>query len=300
MKPLATLLRVIRHLMPGRRREPPTPSPTPAPRQRGVTPGPLGTGSWVFVSHSNKDFQAVRSVRNALEERGHFPLLFFLKCVSDGTELESLLRREIEARDFFLLCESENARASRFVQEEVKFIRSLGNKIYETVDLDADWKDQLTKIDALSRRATVFLSYSSMDSGLAEQIASALEARDFRVLDLHHDRRPGGTWHADLEGQIREALDNGFVVILLSQSAVSQEESYQWREVHVAIHLAAGYGGDRTRVVPVVLNDYASVIRRSEQLGLSEFSALDLSAYEPADQASKLSDVLLQLAREAQ
>jgi TIR domain len=147
----------------------------------------MGVGSWIFVSHSNKDFHAVRMLRNALEERGHFPLLFFLKSVSDEAELDSLLRREIEARDFFLLCDSENARSSRYVQEEVGFIKSLGTKVYETVDVSADWDLQLAKIEELSRRATVFLSFVGEDSGVAEQIAAGLEARDFKVLNLHPD-----------------------------------------------------------------------------------------------------------------
>ena len=98
-------------------------------------------------------------MRNALEERGHFPLLFFLRCLTDESELESLLQREIEARDFFLLCNSENAAASRFVAEEVDYIKSLAGKIYETVDLDSNWEAQIEAIHALSRRATVSSSH---------------------------------------------------------------------------------------------------------------------------------------------
>lgn len=45
----------------------------------------LTKGGWIFLSHSNKDFDKVRCVRNALEEREFRPLMFFLKCVDDDS-----------------------------------------------------------------------------------------------------------------------------------------------------------------------------------------------------------------------
>jgi hypothetical protein len=41
------------------------------------------SGAWIFVSHSHRDLEKVREIRNELERRGHNPLLFFLKCLSD-------------------------------------------------------------------------------------------------------------------------------------------------------------------------------------------------------------------------
>ena len=42
-----------------------------------------------FISHSNKDFEPVREVRHWLAQRGHQPLLFFLKCLeSEDTRSE--------------------------------------------------------------------------------------------------------------------------------------------------------------------------------------------------------------------
>lgn len=34
---------------------------------------------WVFLSHSNKDYEKVRIVRNILEEHGFRPLMFFFE-----------------------------------------------------------------------------------------------------------------------------------------------------------------------------------------------------------------------------
>lgn len=90
---------------------------------------------WVFISHSTKDFDKVRIVRNALEEEGFRPILFYLKCISDDEEINSLLKREIDARNRFILCDSVNAQESKYVQSEVEYIRSK-NRMYEIIDLN--------------------------------------------------------------------------------------------------------------------------------------------------------------------
>ena len=48
-------------------------------------------GAWIFVSHSTRDWDKVRHIRNSLEKRGHKPLLFFLKCLRDEPELDERL-----------------------------------------------------------------------------------------------------------------------------------------------------------------------------------------------------------------
>ena len=42
---------------------------------------------WIFVSHSTKDFEKVRKLRNMMEEIGMRPLLFYLKCLKDKPEV---------------------------------------------------------------------------------------------------------------------------------------------------------------------------------------------------------------------
>ena len=78
--------------------------------------------AWIFVSHSVKDLKSVRKVRNALEDRGANPILFFLKQRVEDEMLRSFLVREIEARNFFILCDSKNAREFEFVQFEVTYV----------------------------------------------------------------------------------------------------------------------------------------------------------------------------------
>ena len=66
----------------------------------------IGEGFWVFVSHSTKDFEKERLVRNALEDSGFRPILFYLKCMENEDEINELLKREIDARRRFILCDS--------------------------------------------------------------------------------------------------------------------------------------------------------------------------------------------------
>jgi TIR domain len=95
-------------------------------------------GAWIFVSHSLKDWNKVRNIRNILEEKGHKPLLFFLKCLNDDSEIDDLIKREIEARNWFILCESENTKKSKWVNAEIEFIKGLEGKVYEIIDLEKD------------------------------------------------------------------------------------------------------------------------------------------------------------------
>ena len=90
---------------------------------------------WVFLSHSNKDYEQVRLLRNMMEEKGLRPLMFFLKCLESDPEIFELIKREIDVRPRFFLCDSKNAQNSVWVQREVDYIKSK-NRQYITVDLN--------------------------------------------------------------------------------------------------------------------------------------------------------------------
>ena len=91
---------------------------------------------WVFLSHSNKDYEKVCKVRNMLEQQGYRPLVFFLNCLNDDDEIDLLIKREIDSRQKFILCNSVNARNSKWVQKEVDYIKRK-NRLWEKVDIDA-------------------------------------------------------------------------------------------------------------------------------------------------------------------
>jgi len=208
-------------------------------------------GAWIFLSHSTKDWQEVRRVRNLLEEKGHRPLVFFLKCLSDHSELDELLRREIEARSWFLLCDSENARNAPWVQAEVAYIKELEGKYYEQINLNDVIESQIERIDRLCKRVTVFLSYSRTDEPDARRIQEALVRHDYSVWN---DTRvaAGGNWMQETDRAIDQAVDRGFVLVLLSPNCVRSQ--FTWHEIQYALDKStkATHGAN---VVPIMLHD---------------------------------------------
>ena len=212
--------------------------------------------SWVFISHSTKDFEIVRLIRNALEKMGRRPILFYLKCLSKKEEVNSLLKREIDVRPRFILCDSKNARASEYVQEEVNYIQSK-QRMYETIDLsqvDLDnpniEQEILDLIKPFHRRTSVFLSYSRNDQSIASQLKKQLNREGFDVwdADFYLDRMPGTStgqdWNTLIKTSIRATLDKGYFIALLGERL----SDYTIDEVKCA------YKMDPSRIFPVTIS----------------------------------------------
>lgn len=249
------------------------------------TPNAEPPGAWVFVSHSNRDIVAVRAVRDELERMGHQPLLFFLKCINDHDELDELIKREIDARNFFLLCDSAAARGSDWVRQEVAYIQSLPNRIWHTVNLEADPKEQLRAIRELSRQATVFLSYARIDWHLVAPLHDALVAAEYCVWGNEGSYTSVESW----QGQIREALSkallDGFVLLFLSPDSLAS--AWCRREILTALQLAAEQRYGSSRIIPVIPpGDPVSLDSLPEELRFMEF--LDLSGLAPSQAGVRL------------
>lgn len=248
-------------------------------------------GAWIFLSHSHKDLEKVRRIRNALEVKGHNPLLFFLKCLSDDSELDDLIRREIEARTWFILCDSPNSRTSRWVQEEVEIIKSLEGKVYVEIDLDKDLDIQVERVTALSKRATVFISYSRADVGVAEALRAALREHDFRVLVDVVDVAPGEDWRGAMARAINEAVQKGFFLLLLSPEAL-ESEFVRW-EVKYGFDRQARSG--RSNIIPIIVRDRDATWQALSPSGMDHLMALryfDLTVGELAERIAALVTLL--------
>lgn len=70
-----------------------------------------------------------------LEDYGMRPIMFFLKCLNEEKEIDNLIKREIDCRTRFILCDSPNARKSLWVQKEVEYIKNKGKDI-EVINLN--------------------------------------------------------------------------------------------------------------------------------------------------------------------
>ncbi len=215
-------------------------------------------GAWIFVSHSLKDWNKVRKIRDELEEKGHKPLLFFLKCLQDDSEVDNLIKREIEARNWFVLCDSPNARESKWVKSEVDFIKSLPDKVYKVIDLDGDTETLADIIESLSKRITVFLSYSHNDTQMAKDVAAKLEKSDYRVLMDLNLITPAGRWSQQVLAGIDQAIKEGFVLLLISDNSI--KAPFVLAEVEYAFKkcVAGQYGNN---IIPIFITDPNATIQ---------------------------------------
>jgi hypothetical protein len=206
-------------------------------------------GAWIFLSHSTKDFVKVSGLRNELENKGHRPLMFFLKCLDDDCEVDDLLKREIKARTWFILCHSVNSRSSRWVQSEVAYVKSLSDKVYQEIDLEQPLSAQISTVEPLLRRATVFISNAATDRAIAATLTTALRASDFGVFsDL--DLSPSLPWDAIVRSQFEAAINRGFVLLLITPAFIRSPWGIE--EARVALT----WGAERQRganVIPVYI-----------------------------------------------
>ena len=177
----------------------------------------LSDDVWVFLSHSHNDYDKVIQIRNLLEKRKFKPLMFFLKCLEDDTEIDSLIKREIDCRYRFILCDSTNAKASKWVQEEVRYIKEEKNRFYETINLD---EMSIEKIDEKLREfeqrslVTILSQQTNMDKAL--KIAKDISNYSFRI--KYGDISNIIAKKDVLTKTIKKCADTGIVLLMCNNS----------------------------------------------------------------------------------
>jgi hypothetical protein len=202
--------------------------------------------TYVFLSHSHYDFDKVCRLRNLLEEEGFKPLMFFLKAFENPKfepMLKPILKEEIDKRERFILCRSENSRKSEWVRFEEEYVKSK-NIPYEVIDLDADENVQLEAIQFYRRRVSglVYISYPRSQRPLARVLSYKLQVEgfttwfDYRSLIDNNFQEP--TFKA-----IDKAAEEGYVLYLVDGNRYGE---WQRRELHYALQKSA-------LVIPVIV-----------------------------------------------
>jgi len=163
--------------------------------------------------------------------------------------LPELINDEILARNWFVLCESENARNSSWVQQEQAIVMNMDNIVKETIDLEQDIESQYYKLDRICKRATIFISNAPQDSEIADQIRTKLIQNDYSVWTDEIDIAVGHNWSEEIHSAIDKAVQRGFVLVLLSPASLTS----QWckSEIEYALQLASKSG--ITNIIPVVI-----------------------------------------------
>lgn len=175
---------------------------------------------WIFLSHSNKDFAKVRMIRNYLEERSCRPLMFYLKCLSNDDEIDGLIKREIDCRTRFIICESENSQGSKWVQSEVKYIKSQ-QRAYETIDLSQTDEQIKAQLDELVKSTQIFLAYSRRDDEIVRSVYSHIRKYDIKCMGVDPDFISGKNFQEAFSNDIDLAREFGFVVFFASRNSMS-------------------------------------------------------------------------------
>lgn len=202
-------------------------------------------GGYIFLSHSHNDIEKVREIRNNLENEGFEPLCFYLKCLDDDSEIEDLIKREIDAREWFVFINSENARKSKWVTLEREYITRTDSKKIITVDLE-DEQSVSDAIHKISHNLRIFISYSAKDESLARRIKNRFQIKDYLVFFAPDSIPAGSDFVAVIANAIVDASKDGAVIVLLTPNSIQSE--WVQREIGFASH----NGG---KIIPVLVDD---------------------------------------------
>lgn len=220
---------------------------------------------WIFLSHSYEDYDRVRCVRNMLEEYGMRPIMFFLKCLSEEKEIDSLIKREIDCRTRFILCDSPNARKSEWVQKEVEYIKGQGKGI-EVVNLNESDDKIREKLFSYKRKNNLYISYVRKYTVLARQIAQRLHKYDFNTF-VDVDSICGGmSFKNQIMQALEQAVEHGKLIALLG----SEKAGWTLKEIEYVIKSDP----NNDIIIPVYLTKESKDLYGEK---LKDYKGIDLS-----------------------
>lgn len=185
----------------------------------------LNGGCWIFLSHSSHDIEKVRMVRNEFERLGYNPLAFHLKCLSTDTEegryeLDSLIKCEIDAREWFVFCESPAAAKSPYVRDEHAYIIKSGKDKVWTIDMTADIDLILDKVRTICADIEVFVAYARCDKAIIRPLVNALVKKDYSVWTPEDNLELGQMWSKQISDAIIRCAFKGFYIVVITQESV--------------------------------------------------------------------------------
>ena len=246
---------------------------------------------WVFLSHSHEDYEKVRKVRDMLEDQHMRPLMFFLKCLNDHDEIDSLIKREIDCRTRFILCDSENARKSDWVKEEVEYIKSQ-DRICETIDLDMPIEEIKKVLSEFKRQATLFISYNRENQNLAKSVYERLSKYDFQVFVDMDLLRPGGDYLKTVMSSLDRASVNGYIIALMNERILTTR-NFSHHEIRLALNYDRK-NGTKSIIPFVTTKGLIDSISLDEELEtLKEYDICDISDIQSIDQCDEIVNQVL-------
>ncbi len=176
-------------------------------------------GGWIFISHSHKDIEIARKIRNRFEELGFDPLLFFLKCLNEDSEIEHLIKREIDEREWFVYIDSENSRNSKWVASERAYIEKSGTKNILNIDINENY---IARAESIANRLSVYVAHSHFEKSIAEKFRKELLKNEFLVLQADNTEAENrNEYTTQVYDKVESAAKHGFVIILLKEESMN-------------------------------------------------------------------------------
>lgn len=248
---------------------------------------------WVFLSHSNKDFEKVRVLRNLLEENGFKPIMLYLRSKEDSSkveELRQLIFDEIDHRNRFIYCKSPNAEASRWVDEEIKYIKSK-DRIFETIDIEQSEEGIVKQLNDFRKKSNIFISYQRDDIELAKSIADRLRKYEFNVWIDFEDIRASISFHDHITNALLNAINNGYVITLLNERILNRDS---WVRAEVITALHKGTHTEQS-IIPVIKDPllWNKLFDDEELKSLCQISPIDSSGLDSEKQSDYIVDEII-------
>ncbi len=174
----------------------------------------------IFLSHSSKDIEKVRKIRDILEALEYEPLLFHMKCLDDNNEtLEDFIKKEIDARNIFVYCKSKNSENSIWVKKELDYIKNSSSKRLYEIDIEKPLSETLVDflhtLADIIKKNKVFISCSHADRLLSDIITTLLEKRGYDVIRYNTYKLEECEQH---ESDINSIAKNGIFLPIITKN----------------------------------------------------------------------------------
>lgn len=248
---------------------------------------------WVFLSHSNKDFERVRTLRNLLEENGFRPIMLYLRSKEDPSkadELRQLIFDEIDHRNRFIYCKSPNAEKSKWVKDEIKYIKSK-DRVFETINIALPESSIKEQLEDFRKGSNIFISYQRDDFELAKAIAIRLKKYEFNVWTDFSDLRAGDVYQKGIQNALLNAVNNGYVITLLNERILNPDG---WTRAELMMALQNGVQPERS-IIPVVQDRllWDKIVEDKELQSLHYIDVIDSSVVDSAMRSDYIVDEMI-------
>lgn len=232
----------------------------------------------IFLSHSTYDIAKVRKIRDILESIEYEPLIFYLKCLDDNNDtLEEFIKKEIESRNIFIYCKSNNSEKSVWVQKELEYIKSFQTKRLYEIDIERPLQETLIglliSITNILKKNRVFISCSRRNDDfiIGSKIESLLINKGYCVLMYKNTNIINVDEHRESLFNITET---GIFLPIISYNSISSR--YCMNELEIA--LERHQEGMHFSIFPIFLNIDINVAYKLCPKYLSNFKGIELTS----------------------